>query len=308
MGWYYKGAKFDFENTPITGDIDLYAKWGAASSGEEPGVSGFTVTFDLNGGTSINMKTTVRVKENGRVSKPTDMITPPDGAVEFKEWRLDGKKYDFDAPVTGDMRLTAAYWMRMEMNDSNMLKAVAPMRLSYSAEKESMKMSPSDNVSTFFSDADLLLIGLAVKGEFAEFGFDASPYIEIEGVKYFLGNVPEGEVGGTITGSKIENASLDDYEIVVKNQGQKYVLSYKNLSFKLTITETKTGETSVVRNISYDVTLSLDSNCDMIETGIISVDYVVDGKEQPSFRMQEQMAGYIIDFGDYRCKVSGVVV
>lgn len=311
MGWYYKGAKFDFENTPITGDIDLYAKWGDASSGEEPGESGFTVTFDLNGGTSINMKTTVRVKENGRVSEPTDTIIPPDRAVWFKEWRLDGKKYDFNTPVTGDIRLTAAYWMKMEMKDSNMLKAEVPMFLSFSAEKESRKMSPSDDVSTFFSADDLLLIGLAVKGGFTEFGFDVLPYIEIEGERYYFEmtgfNAPSGIVG-TITGYRIDNASLGDYKIDVTEEAKKFVLSYTNLSFKLTITETtKTGETPVARNLPYDVNLSLDSNYDTIETGKISVDYVVDGKEQPSFRMQEQMMGYTIDFGDYRCMLSSEV-
>lgn len=196
MGWFHKGTKFDFENTPITGDLDLYAKWDDASSGEELGESGFTVTFDLNGGSSINMKTTVRVKENDEVSEPTDRITPPDGAIEFKEWRLNGKKYDFNMPITGDISLTAAYWKEMKMNDSNMLKAEVPMFLSFSAEKESRKMSQSDDVSTFFSNDDLLLIGLAVKGGFTEFSFEASPYVEIDGVKYFYKKAPSGEVGG----------------------------------------------------------------------------------------------------------------
>lgn len=307
MGWYYKGAEFDFENTPITGDIDLYAKWGDASSGEDPGESGFTVTFDLKGGTSINMKTTVRVKENGKVSEPTDMITPPDGAIGFKEWRLDGKKYDFNTPVTGDIRLKAAYWMRMEENHPNMLKAAAPMFLSFSAKDESMKMSPSDDVSKFFDDEDLLLIGLAVKSGFTEFSHEPSPDIEIEGERYYFEKTglpaPAGIVG-TITNYKIEKPSLDDYEIVVENPGQKYVLSYKNLSFKLTITETtKTGETPVVRDVSYDVNLSLRADVEGMEK--ISVDYVVGGEEQPSFRFQQW--GYIIDFGDYRFMSSSEV-
>ena len=48
------------------------------------------------------------MKDGAKVAKPTDPVR--DGYV-FDGWMLDGKAYDFDAAVTGDITLTAK-WSR----------------------------------------------------------------------------------------------------------------------------------------------------------------------------------------------------
>ena len=108
MGWYYKGAKFDFKNTPITGDIDLYAKWGAVSSGEDPGETSFTVTFDFDNG-SPNSK--VEVENGGTLAGKLPKDPKKEGTKGFIEWRKsDGTAVDDRTPITENLVLKAAYW------------------------------------------------------------------------------------------------------------------------------------------------------------------------------------------------------
>ena len=65
----------------------------------------FTVTFDSAGGSAVDSQT---VTEGETVAKPNDPIR--DG-YDFDGWYLEGKKYNFDTSVTGDITLTAL-WSR----------------------------------------------------------------------------------------------------------------------------------------------------------------------------------------------------
>ena len=94
VGWTVGGQPYDF-NTPITGDITIEAAWEK--------IAVHTVTFDTQGGSIIPAQT---VTENDKATMPSPPIR--DG-YEFKGWQLDGKDYDFNTPVTGDITLTAVW-------------------------------------------------------------------------------------------------------------------------------------------------------------------------------------------------------
>lgn len=103
-GWYTDEecaaeAKYDFL-TPVTGDLTLYAGW--ESAGE------VTVTFDSRGGTPV---ASVSVGSGETVPKPA---TPEKLGEAFTGWYTDagcaeGSRFDFAAPVTGDLTLYAGW-------------------------------------------------------------------------------------------------------------------------------------------------------------------------------------------------------
>lgn len=92
---------FDFDNERITYDnTKLIAFW-------EPVGEKHLVKFDTGeGGSFVPDQTVIN---NQKVIKPTN---PEKDGVSFKEWQLDGEKYDFDTPVTESMTLTAK-WVHM---------------------------------------------------------------------------------------------------------------------------------------------------------------------------------------------------
>ena len=92
--WTLKDKKYDFK-TKVTADITLKAVW-------EEDIK-YTVTFNTNGGNKIDNQT---VKKDEKVKKPTN---PTKAGYTFVEWLLDNKTYDFNAPVTKNITLTATY-------------------------------------------------------------------------------------------------------------------------------------------------------------------------------------------------------
>ena len=93
--WTYENATYDFEK-PVTSHMTLKAKW-------EKTNSGFTVSFNSDGGTSIPSQT---VEANQTATKPEDPVK--EGAT-FVEWQLNGETYDFTKPVTENISLTAIW-------------------------------------------------------------------------------------------------------------------------------------------------------------------------------------------------------
>jgi len=90
------------ENGKEVGYIDVYIEDdGKITEKEEE--KEYIVTFDSNGGTNVSSK---KVKENEKVSKPTN---PTRNGYTFKEWSLNGKKYDFNKEVTSDITLKAVW-------------------------------------------------------------------------------------------------------------------------------------------------------------------------------------------------------
>lgn len=104
-GWYLENSDtaFDFENTPVTENITLKAKWVMQ-------VVKVMLTFDSDGGTEI---APVLVDVNGKATKPVDPEkTAGDKKYKFDGWYLEGSEtpFDFDNTViTEDMTLTARW-------------------------------------------------------------------------------------------------------------------------------------------------------------------------------------------------------
>lgn len=96
MGWTLDGRPYDFA-TPVTRDITLVADWAKDAARTH------TVTWDyahdgLTGVTTIT--------DGQPVPEPAKPARP---GYEFAGWRLDGRAYDFTAPVTRDLTLVAAW-------------------------------------------------------------------------------------------------------------------------------------------------------------------------------------------------------
>ncbi|MBQ9382673.1 MAG: InlB B-repeat-containing protein, partial [Ruminiclostridium sp.] len=90
-GWFAGDTEYDFD-TPVTASFTLTAKWQ---------INTYTVTFDSNGGSAVEAQ---KVEYKKTATKPAD---PTRKGIAFLGWQLDGKDYDFAAPVTADITLVA---------------------------------------------------------------------------------------------------------------------------------------------------------------------------------------------------------
>ena len=100
-GWTLNGADYDFE-TPVTGALTLTAKWANA----------WTVTFDVGEGSAIDP---ITVKDGAMVSAPATTWA----GYCVCDWLYNGESYDFTAPVTGNITLTAV-WEISALNDNQL--------------------------------------------------------------------------------------------------------------------------------------------------------------------------------------------
>ncbi|TXK85571.1 InlB B-repeat-containing protein [Paenibacillus sp. N3.4] len=98
-GWYKDSEfsqAFDF-NTPIVGDTILFAKWK---------INQYTVTFNSNGGNTVNSQI---VDYNKMAAKPND---PTIEGHSFEGWYTDSKfvtPFDFNTPITNHLTLYAKW-------------------------------------------------------------------------------------------------------------------------------------------------------------------------------------------------------
>ena len=97
--WYLddENKAYDFENTPVTADITLTAKWE---------INKFKVTFDTDGGSKVDPQ---EVEYGLYAQEPED---PTLKGFTFAYWYLDNENeaYDFEnTPVTADITLTAKW-------------------------------------------------------------------------------------------------------------------------------------------------------------------------------------------------------
>lgn len=90
-GWFLGDEAYDFA-TPVTKHITLTAKW----------VKQVTVSFDVEGEGYKDQTFDI----NGVATEPT---APTKDQAIFGGWLLNGEKYDFTAPVTADITLTAKW-------------------------------------------------------------------------------------------------------------------------------------------------------------------------------------------------------
>ncbi len=87
------GTAYNF-STPVTDDITLTAKWN---------INQYTVSFNSGDGSAVNPQT---VNYGSTAAKPPDPTRP---GYTFAQWELNGTAYDFSAPVTGNITLTAKW-------------------------------------------------------------------------------------------------------------------------------------------------------------------------------------------------------
>ena len=105
VGWYTKDSpkEYDF-STPVTGDLDLYAKW-------QP--SYCSVTFDLNGHPDAkNPPASHLVKHGQQVTEPSP--APEEHGYAFGGWYKkqtcpNDSKFDFTTPITDHIILYAKW-------------------------------------------------------------------------------------------------------------------------------------------------------------------------------------------------------
>ena len=102
-GWYLDNDQYDF-NKPVTGDITLTAIYHRKPI---PQPNTYTVRFDTGEGSKVDPQTII---EGKTVIRPAD---PSMDGYDFQGWLLDGKDYDWNTPITGDMTLTAS-WKKHE--------------------------------------------------------------------------------------------------------------------------------------------------------------------------------------------------
>lgn len=93
-GWYLDDESYDFE-TAVTTNLILTAKWIKIIS--------YVVEFDTDGGSEVEAQT---VEEGNTAEKPED---PTKEGYVFAGWYIDGESYDFEAEVTGDLKLIARW-------------------------------------------------------------------------------------------------------------------------------------------------------------------------------------------------------
>lgn len=136
LGWYYMvddtEKEFDFDNTVITNNVTIYAKWEkivekASSQSRNNNQITYTVTFNSNGGTSVATQT---IKANGVAKRPTN---PTKEGYVFVEWRLNNKTYDFNSKVTKDITLSAIWQESQPSSSSSAIINVTSVVLSKSS-------------------------------------------------------------------------------------------------------------------------------------------------------------------------------
>ena len=104
VGWYKDTSltiPFDFNST-VTSNITLYAKWNYI-------VVNYTVTFESNGGSAVESKTTT----NGKITAPNN---PNRNNYNFEGWYKDVDltiPFDFNSTITSNITLYAK-WLHID--------------------------------------------------------------------------------------------------------------------------------------------------------------------------------------------------
>lgn len=95
LGWYSGDAEWNFETDTVTGDVTLTAQWKRIT---------YTVTFDSDGGSSVESQT---VPSGDYASEPT---APTKQNHRFIGWYYDDAEWNFEAYRVTDYLTLTAKW------------------------------------------------------------------------------------------------------------------------------------------------------------------------------------------------------
>lgn len=129
---------YDFD-TAVTADITLTAKW------DEEAPAEYTVTYDSNGGTSVQSDT---VTAGEKAEKPTN---PSRIGYYFDGWYNGSAKYDFSSAVNSNITLTAKW---ITIDDAN-AAFTAALEADYTNFTSSSKVTEEDvSLTDIFKQTD----------------------------------------------------------------------------------------------------------------------------------------------------------
>ena len=104
-GWYVGETEFKFDETDITENITITAKWV---------INTYTVSFNSDGGSTVD---NITVNHGEKVTAPE---APTKDGYAFAGWYVGDTAYDFNTAVTADVELTAK-WNAIEYTISYVL-------------------------------------------------------------------------------------------------------------------------------------------------------------------------------------------
>lgn len=96
--WQLDGVAYDF-NLIVNNDLTIQALWVKTED-----VVTYNVKFNSDGGTTVSAQV---VTENTKAKEPSDK--PTKEGYSFKEWQLNGKKFNFDQVITAEIELIAVW-------------------------------------------------------------------------------------------------------------------------------------------------------------------------------------------------------
>lgn len=116
-GWYLNDVLWDFENNTVDDSITLKAKWTPV----------FTVTFNTDGGTSINLQ---KVTAGALVTEPQ---APAKNDYVFRHWEYNGRVWNFATDTVNDnITLKAVYYAPVSVSfDTVGAGTISPVTIPY---------------------------------------------------------------------------------------------------------------------------------------------------------------------------------
>lgn len=239
LGWFYKlgeeEKEFDFENTVVTENITIYAKWEKI---EEPKSSSqsknsnkentYTVTFNSNGGSNVSSQ---KIKENDVAKKPTN---PTKSGYTFVEWRLDGKAYNFSNKVIKNITLIAVWEANppvsssstninvtgvvlssniLNLTEGDQIKLTATVKPSNATDKTVRWTSGNPQVATVDSNGNVTAVGAGSTTITATAG----------GKSASCSVTVDEKITYSLYWEKIQDSSIGEYMLYIKASNGNYV-------------------------------------------------------------------------------------
>lgn len=250
LGWYYKVGEeekvFDFENTIVTENIVIYAKWEKIEQQVSPKSSSqnktntYVVTFDSNGGSKVSSQT---VKENNIAKKPAD---PTKSGYTFVEWRLNGKAYNFNSKVTKNITLVAVWNENKPSAPSSSSKASTINVNSVTLSNNSLTLTKDDqrtlvatvnpsnatNKTVTWTSSNNNVVTVDSNGNVRAVGAGNATITATAGGKSATCSVTvEERVTYSLYWEKADGSVVEQYKVFIKNSKGQYVSGMARIYF-----------------------------------------------------------------------------